>query len=295
VAAAAALLALVGGAVWWQRPARAETVVLAHAPVPDPDGATTRTVPASRPMPAALTEYRAVAEGRIAWLDSIAEAQTVAAAADRPVLVFIQHPQCPMCRQLRQQAFADPQVVATIGNFVPVSVDVTRGDAATRQMAGELLQSGRWPMVAAQDAAGRTLAELPGVRGAEAMRAGLDGVVRGLPRPPVAWPSLNDGCRWLAEARAAAEAGRWGEAHARFARAAATGGAPAANAAVELARLAERVRDRLADARRQVDGGDPLAALARAEADFAGSPYADDFRRVRESLARTGCFPILTN
>src|SRR5689334_21107129 len=67
-----------------------------------------------------------------------------AAAADRPVLLLLTAPWCQHCRDLMATSFADPQVVATVGeSFVPVHVDAER-----RPDVNQRYGTGSWPTIA---------------------------------------------------------------------------------------------------------------------------------------------------
>lgn len=58
-------------------------------------------------VPAVLAGYRPVLEGQVQWLSTLEAAKAVSRASSRPVLLFIHHPACCICADMRSVTFTD--------------------------------------------------------------------------------------------------------------------------------------------------------------------------------------------
>ena len=112
-------------------------------------------------VPAALADYRPVQGGKVEWFPSFAAAEAVARASSRPVLLFIFHPACCICTDMREGTFTDAEVQERLDGFVPALVDVRTVSPALLKLAGE-----GFPWLGAVDPDGRVILSFPGGRGA---------------------------------------------------------------------------------------------------------------------------------
>jgi len=66
----------------------------------------------------------------INWLESYAKAAEVAKAEDKPMLVFINRPDCGACNMMKEVVFKDQTIYTYINeHFIPVSLDINKNDA----------------------------------------------------------------------------------------------------------------------------------------------------------------------
>jgi hypothetical protein len=250
--------------------------------------------------PAILAHYTPATDERIAFLSDYAEAKAVARAASRPLLVFLSLEECPICRGMRAQAFRDESVVRAAQGFVLAAVspgDLDPGDPLLRALTGN-----RWPAFAAFDTSGALRREhgfpLTGVPpDANAVADELKAAYAALPasdrsRPP-SWDDLHAAARALRDADdeedPAARRAAWLSVLKRRVE-----GPLADRARALLAQDSKAAREALEAARGIAAKEGAAAARARIDADlprFAGTPYADDLRRVRDRLERDGAFP----
>lgn len=80
----------------------------------------------------------------VEWQHFEAATLSRAAGEDRPVLLVITAPWCQHCRDLMATSFADPEVIATVGeSFMPVHVDSER-----RPDVNQRYGTGAWPTIA---------------------------------------------------------------------------------------------------------------------------------------------------
>jgi hypothetical protein len=73
----------------------------------------------------ATTHELAAADApQVAWRHDQSAAWKEAVGRDRPLLVFVTHPDCLYCKQMKDGTYADPTVVGVIkDSFVPLMVD----------------------------------------------------------------------------------------------------------------------------------------------------------------------------
>lgn len=80
----------------------------------------------------------------VEWQHFEAATLSRATSADCPVLLVITAPWCQHCRELMATSFADPEVIATVGeSFMPVHVDSER-----RPDVNQRYGTGAWPTIA---------------------------------------------------------------------------------------------------------------------------------------------------
>ncbi|MCU0726067.1 MAG: thioredoxin family protein [Planctomycetes bacterium] len=238
-------------------------------------------------IPDALADYRPVLGGKVQWLPSIEAASTLARTTSRPVLLFLYHPACCICTDMRDGTFADPEVQAKLDAFVPALVDVRK---APRPIV-ELARQG-FPWLGALDAGGRVIISFPGGRGAVDFLDRLKEAATLAGPPVLLWEEVHAISRRLAEGRADLGQGRFAAAWRRLEPLAADfpGSDLGRAAARGLDRISAAAREALLDA-----AGHPpaeaLAALRDAGEAFADTPFAGDFDAVRARLLATGRFP----
>jgi hypothetical protein len=293
-AVAAGLLAAGGiglAADLWLTRARPHTVELAALRVPGAG-----TVPDADPVqvPAALATFEPVRDGGPNWIASWDEGLELARATRKPVLVYLYHPTCPWCRELDTLTFRDADVQRRIAEFVPVRLNVLTAspELQERTRAG-------WPYIALIEADGRTIREMAGVYRLDDVRPEVacaeEDAAKASPARPT-WAQVREAAADLGKARAAAEAGRLGEAWsaARSAEVAAPATAPARAATSLAASLEVRAERAIADAARVADA-DAAAAVVEAEAQrFAGSAPGGDLDAIVRAIRVGRAFPVLT-
>jgi thiol:disulfide interchange protein DsbD len=100
---------------------------------------------------------------KIDWLEDYAEAQTLARAENRPLLVDFGASWCGACGELDRHTFSDPRVVAAAQDksFVPVRVDLSPGEDTPekREVLASYNQRGL-PLVVLHDRDGEEVARV---------------------------------------------------------------------------------------------------------------------------------------
>ena len=71
-----------------------------------------------------LGSYRPVEDGKIRWVDNLADAQLMAGVTGRPMVLWGIHPTCPICANLRETTMIDEIVLDSISDYVPAQVNV---------------------------------------------------------------------------------------------------------------------------------------------------------------------------
>jgi hypothetical protein len=237
-----------------------------------------------------------VDEDGIRWIESFDTARAVARLSSRPVLLFIYHPTCPWCLQLRDETFTDPGVRAALEDFVPTRLNVMRLDERFRPL---IQKKDSWPWLGTVDANGDVLLSFPGLQGPGDLRAKMTESSRRVGPVVASWKRVNDVAARLAPAVEAEEAGHPAEAWALY------GALAGDETAGPFAEAARRGRQRIAQSALQAlltareisttEGGvaSARAVLEEARRQLAGTPLAEDLAAVLESLTRTGRFPAL--
>ena len=239
--------------------------------------------------PAALASARTADESGLAWLDDERAAKDLARISGRPLLVFVHHPQCPLCLAYERGPFRDADVAAAAESFVLLEVNVERMPAwIARDMPPG------WPAILVSDPGGERLSAMTGFHAAPEVARWLGRVSTGLREGKryrfADWRTLRDAARKLQRAERAGPAERlrlWqdverdlpGETLGEVARASRLRMEAEAQSALFAARDAERAR--------------ATAILAAAAHEVEGTPYAADLARVAEHLRRYGSFPVI--
>jgi len=66
----------------------------------------------------------------INWLESYTKASEIAKAENKPMLVFINKPDCGACEMMKEIVFTDKIIYPYINeHFIPVSLNITKNDA----------------------------------------------------------------------------------------------------------------------------------------------------------------------
>ena len=291
VAAAAAFLALAVVGLGLRFLSRTPEVSLASIPLSEPPAVVRTQPPLEETTTAALAGWTPEPAGGTQWLTSLADAQAIAAATHRPVLLYVYHPTCPWCATMNRVTWPDARVSELTADVVPVKVNVEETtEEFQEQMKG-------WPWIVLEDPDGRILREFPGFREAEDMSSELkSGLESAHLETALPWPEARRLASALAAARDAEERGRLGEASSLYASLLSAPGAFAEEAREGERRIAESARRALLQAQRLAvtSPGEALARLDEAAETFRGTPHAADLERVREAIARTGRFPHLS-
>jgi hypothetical protein len=245
-------------------------------------------------IPEILASYRPVADGRIQWIESMETALAMSRVSSRPVLLFLHHPTCPSCKQMIRQTFTDVDVRTRMDGFVPALVDV-------RHTTKEVLEKARegWPWLGALDADGQTILAFPGVRGPADFSDSMREAAKRAGPTPFAWERLNELRRRLEEADRAFRAEDLAAARDAYLALAAdeTAGVFREAGKYGVDRIGMQAYKALTVARELAarKGGSDTAILTLDGEirRFAGSPYAEDLRKVRRHLQSTGRFPRL--
>ena len=237
---------------------------------------------------ATLVAYRPVADGGVQWLRNRELAASVAECSGRTVLLYGGFRDCPLCVELNERVFVDPEVQTLIGDTVPLYVDL----ASLSETESEAWMANGYPVLRVESARGKVLESLSGMttaaRFATDLESALDlGSYAGL----VEWEECHELARYLQEAQAAREAGAWGEADALFALildVRPDGG---------FAEIARRGRDDVQRAAWETfealrmrwveDLPGALEQCREAERNFHDSVYTEDFAKLRAVLEQS--------
>jgi thioredoxin-related protein len=246
-------------------------------------------------VPAVLASYEPVKDGEIAWIRDADEAQAIARAVDRPVLLFGMFESCPFCIKMKAEGLRDPGVLALVRDYVPLEVDLL---TVTDEQREEYFSRG-YPLFEVHGENGELVHSFPGFHDAPGF---IDQLEQGLNKSPdrstaLDWTRANRAAREIEAARAAEADGKLGLAHKSFLEA--DGEAPRGTlgevAQLGIERIAESAREALLAAK-DLAARDAHAAersLELASERFEGSPYSGDLRAALTSLRRTGRFPTL--
>jgi hypothetical protein len=251
-------------------------------------------------VPAMLADWRPVADGKVRWLPTIDEGRAVARATDHPILLWVYHPDCPVCIQWDRTSFRDAEVLNGVGEFVPV-----RANAMTAPPELQALFAGdfenNWPYLAALRPDGQTLLAFPGPQSAtpEAVRDNLKKALeaRGEHATPPSWADVNAACSATARGEKAFAAGDLGAAWREFDSVRALHVADALSAAARrrLAEIEKSASDALSGAVKlaATDEAAGARSLSDAAERFRGTPYGTDLAEVEQELRATGRLPVL--
>jgi hypothetical protein len=293
-AAAAAVLLLAGAAFFAGRASRGDDtpVYLRAIALRSPLTAS----PATADLPADWVDYDPRGGDHVRFLRDRGEAEELAAALARPLLVYGSYPGCPLCAELDRTVFSDPAVIELAERFVPVRLDLSLLPEEEQRS----LTARGYPFLEVWRADGRTahaLVRRPDPRlFVESLHDGLEKSDATGEQPP--WEELRAEATRFAAAETAENEGRLAEAEAGYRALASEAGVPevvATRAQARLAGLAEKARELLLEARTTATGDVPGAVhlLERARERFLGTSFEADFETVRAALAREGRFPAL--
>ena len=289
-AAAAALLVVASGVAAWQRLTPHEVRLRAIAlHVPAASAAPTR-----ERVPAALAGYRPVADGTVRWIDSLETGRAVARATNRPLLLWIYHPSCPICVDWDRDAFRDPEVEAKAAEFVPVRLDVmTAGEVAEKYLTAD------WPYLGVMTADEGFRVDFAGTQGKEQIRKHLADALAAQAKlgAAVAWDVAGDLASADVRADGARDRGDLAAAWRDYesVRSKAPDGIFGRAAKAGLADIARTASAALLDARSLAATDEAAGArrLSEAVERFRGTPYGIDLAEVEKELRATGRFPEL--
>ncbi len=246
--------------------------------------------PATDALVARLLDYQPIADGSIAWIDTIEEGRAIADASGRLLLLWGIHPTCPFCKRMRETTLLEADVHDALESYVPAQIDVMRSN---RYATLNPMERG-FPIFEVVTADLDVLHTFFSYQSEEDFIRELQ---RGLAERGDAqvldWDRLPEVAGVLGEARALEREGRLGAALARYQALVDLGGGHS------LSRAGERgVRRLAAVANRYLElaesNADPARVLAGAAAEFRGSAYAADFERVAAAARAADAFPRIT-
>jgi hypothetical protein len=293
VAAAAAVL-LVAGAAFWAGRASAPRASPLRLSAIELDSPPIELAPAEVPLEWASYDPRGT-EG-VRFLRDRGEAELLASALERPLLVYGSYPGCPLCKELDARVFADPAVTELSERLVPLRLDLSLLSEAEQRA----LTSRGYPFLEVWRADGRpahALARRPDAQAfLESLHDGLEkSEATGEQRP---WEDLRSAARRFGAARADELEGRLGEAERGYRALEQDARVPApiaARARVGRLRIAASARALLLEARASAESdlAAALELLERAGERFSGTSFERDLEAVRERALREGRFPEL--
>ena len=290
MAAAVALVALTGAVAFAMRAPRGTEVAVSAIPMREPAPIVRTQPPLMTEATADLASWTPDAPGSTHWLTSLEDAQAIAAATHRPVLLFVYHPTCPWCAARNKVTWPDARVSELTARCIPVKVNVMEtSEEFQRQMTA-------WPFVTVRDASGRTLRDVSGYRQADDMSQELRAALNEADlETALPWEDARRFAAALASGREAEEQGRLGVALESYRSLLSAPGAFAEEARDGLRRLDVRARRALLLAERDAQSNPSVALgdLQAAAEQFRGTPHASDLERVRAALQKTGRFPRL--
>jgi hypothetical protein len=297
-AAAAAVLIAIGGVSGWMM-TRDEV-----APVPSPDVIALappelqlNAIPLSAvdapdvpEWPRTLIDYRTTDDNGLAWLTDPDEAEELAAASDRPLLVFVHLPDCPYCKQYARVQFRDDAVMTPAEDYVLLKVTAGRLPAWISRSMPE-----GWPIIAVFNSDGKRLEVVTGLQETNAlskwMRGASDKLRKSNDFDFPAWDVLQEDARTLEAAEESDDPAfrlqSWRKVEGDIKRG--TLAQVARNSRIRMESMARNAIDQaLAATPAEAD-----SILTAAEKTLAGTDYAQDLARVREHIAKYGTPPVL--
>ncbi len=293
LAAAASLLVVAAGAFAWHHH-MPRTVVLRSIPLDVAAAAIDDAAPIGDVVPALLADWRPTRDGAVNWIPSIEEGREVARATNRPMFLWIYHPECPYCIEWDRKAFRDPEVCAAAAEFVPVRVDVMKAPPGLEKYLGDDMMA-NWPYLGVMSADEKERVDFPGMKGTAAIR---DHLAKAL----ATQAKLGAAVSWdIAAGMARADAARAADdVAAEFRELAAVrdaemGGAMKTSAAKRIDAIAANASAALLDAKSLAATDEEAGArrLSEAAERFRGTPYGLDLAVVEQELRATGRFPVL--
>ena len=294
VAVAAALLLTAGAAFGLGRQSAPSGEAPLYLSAIELDTPVPTTLPAD--LPAQWADYDPRGERGVRFLSSLAEAELLARAVQRPLLVYGSYPACPLCATLDAKVFSDPAVADLAERTVPVRLNLAELPEAEQRS----LTVRGYPFLEMWRDDGRTthsLARNPDPKAfVESLHDGLaksDATGELLP-----WDELRVAARKFVAARTSELDGRLAEAERGFRALLRDPSAPAAiveRARGGIVRLAESARALLVEARAAAAGEieEAVRLLENGIERFSGTSFEPDLRGVLERIERDGRFPEL--
>ncbi len=295
VAVAATLLLAVGAAFWLgRRSAASKDAPLCLAAIELDSPVVPSALPAD--LPAQWVDYDPRGERGVRFLSSLPEAEQLARAVQRPLLVYGSYPECPLCARLDAKVFSDPAVGDLIERTVPVRLNLADLPEAEQF---SLIARG-YPFLEMWGDDGCTTHSLTRIPDPLVFVESLhDGLAKSAATGELLpWNELRGAARRFIAARTSELDGRLAEAERGFRALTRDPHVPAViaeRARSGLARLAGSARALLLEAR-DASNDEFEQALRLLESGierFAGTSFESDLRSVRERLARDGRFPTL--
>ncbi len=203
--------------------------------------------------------YLPVVDRELRFVEGFRDALDVARVAGRPAFVFVHLEGCPACAEMESSTFRDERLLAIAPQFVfaKVSANVVGSSLEIPSELG-LGAVKAWPMFAIFDSVGARVDAFGGMLSAEKLVARLTRALGAKAAEVPDWARVHDAAR--------------------------------------TARLELEARHTLAAVETLVATGTIEAAIAeldQAIVRLAGSPFADDLRRVRDRVASDRKFPAL--
>lgn len=112
----------------------------------------------------------------ISWRPSYPLALEAARQEGKPVFLYLSAAWCAICRRVERDSFGSPDVVSSLGRFVPVRVDIDQYPWVGRRYGIAAV-----PAFLVLDGQGRIRSSAFGFQGPDAIKAMLDNAARAVP------------------------------------------------------------------------------------------------------------------
>ena len=293
IAVAASLVAMFGITSWWgsrdQLETNYEPVNLLTIPL------TTQELSSSPELPATLASYHPVSNGEIQWVRETEEADRLASATGRPLLVFGRYAKCQVADGVEESMTVDAELQELAEQCVPVIVELDEMEEVER----DLLVADGYPSIQLRSADGSATVcvtkDTVGCDLKERIRRGIGAC--GMSGRCGSWEDSRQLAALCEKARIAEAEGRMAEAHRAYEQLVAGGGPGLLSEVGQrgLLRIALAARDSLLDARAMCEQ-DPAGAerlLEQAVERFENTPHVAELVQVLVLLRRSGSFPML--
>jgi len=112
----------------------------------------------------------------IAWQASLPLAFEAARQQGKPVFLYVSAAWCSICRRVERDSFGDPEVVSSLGRFVPVMVDIDQ-----YPWVGRRYDVAAVPAFLVLDSRGRVLGRTFGFQGPDDIKSLLQASTREAP------------------------------------------------------------------------------------------------------------------
>jgi thioredoxin-like negative regulator of GroEL len=286
--AAAAVLLVAGVAVVWLGLPDAEPPAITLAAIPLQPAA---VAPRPAAVPELFATYGTEDAGGIAWLENPGMAAELARVTRRPLLVYLYHPSCPMCRSLSTTTLTEPLVVARAGDLVPVRINVLEASPDHARLAER-----GWPYLGVHGPDGSPRLAFPGIQTGAELLEHLDralGETAG--EPPLAWGAARAAATAMRRAVTGERDGQLGQAwheYRSLARIDPEGwyGQIGREGVTRVEQRARAILEAARDAAR-TDPAPAAELLQSGSRVFAASPLGEELQAVRELLEQSGQFP----